>query len=183
MYCGTNKTALSSQNQISCTLLRLMEDVPFSRISISTLCREAGVSRQTFYSLFQSKENVITWTLQQSYCYDPDGQMDPDRSISPIEQICHSYTRYITDHADFLRLLAENNLPYILYTSMYDSLMNCCCFLPDAPEDRRAYTADFLSGGFSGLANSYILREEKPDPAVLEQLTLDILSDRLLENC
>ena len=66
MYCGTNKTALSSQNQISCTLLRLMEDVPFSRISISTLCREAGVSRQTFYSLFQSKENVITWTLQQS---------------------------------------------------------------------------------------------------------------------
>jgi hypothetical protein len=65
---------------------------------------------------------------------------------------------------------------------MYDSLMNCCCFLPDAPEDRRAYTADFLSGGFSGLANSYILREEKPDPAVLEQLTLDILSGRLLED-
>ena len=91
-------------------------------------------------------------------------------------------SRYITDHADFLRLLAENNLPYILYTSMYDSLMNCCCFLPDAPEDRRAYTADFLSGGFSGLANSYILREEKPDPAVLEQLTLDILSGRLLED-
>ena len=45
MYCGCNEKALTSQRAIACALLRLMEAGPYADISISQLCREAGVSR------------------------------------------------------------------------------------------------------------------------------------------
>ena len=56
MYCGTNPTALLNQRQLAKALFQLMETKPFSAISVSELCREASISRQTFYSLFDSKE-------------------------------------------------------------------------------------------------------------------------------
>ena len=60
MYCGTNPTALLNQRQLAKALFRLMEQKPFSAISVSELCRAASISRQTFYSLFDSKESVVT---------------------------------------------------------------------------------------------------------------------------
>ena len=69
MYCGNNKTALTSQRQIAEALLRLLEEQPYGGISVSAICKQADVSRQTFYSLFQSKENVITFALRNDCCY------------------------------------------------------------------------------------------------------------------
>ena len=61
MYKGSNKSALLSQKLISEALLRLLETMPFNDISVSDLCREAQVSRQTFYSLFGTKDiSLIT---------------------------------------------------------------------------------------------------------------------------
>ena len=65
MYCGTNPTALLNQRQLAKALFRLMEQKPFSAISVSELCRAASISRQTFYSLFDSKESVVTYTLTE----------------------------------------------------------------------------------------------------------------------
>ena len=49
MYCGRNKTALTSQRQIAEAMMRLIQDKPYAQISVSELCKEAGISRQTFF--------------------------------------------------------------------------------------------------------------------------------------
>ena len=72
MYCGSNPTARLSQRQLAQAMFRLLEAKPFSAITVSELCRAAAVSRQTFYSLFDSKESVITYTLTEYYCYTPE---------------------------------------------------------------------------------------------------------------
>ena len=59
MYYGTNPTALQSQKMLINALLELMEKKEFSKISIKELCSTALVSRQTFYTLFDGKEEVI----------------------------------------------------------------------------------------------------------------------------
>ena len=68
MYCGNNKTALQSQRQIAEAMMALLGQKPFSQISVSELCKIAGISRQTFYTLFTSRENVMVFTLQSRYC-------------------------------------------------------------------------------------------------------------------
>ena len=67
MYQGKNPTALQSQNLITEALLALMEEEPFQKITIKAVCAHAGVSRQTFYSLFENKEEVIGRRLDRLF--------------------------------------------------------------------------------------------------------------------
>ena len=59
MYRGNNKTAITSQEMIAEACYGLLEKKSLADIRISELCQLAKVSRQTFYSLFQSKEMGI----------------------------------------------------------------------------------------------------------------------------
>ena len=82
MYCGCNEKAIRSQQAIACALLEQMEHEPYASISISALCRAAGVSRPTFYSLFGSKDDVVSFLLRESYSYAPEKSCD---SLSEME--------------------------------------------------------------------------------------------------
>lgn len=71
MYQGSNKTACASQRQFAEALLELMAEQPFDQLTVSAICKRAGISRATFYTLFQSKENVVTYLLMQDCCDTP----------------------------------------------------------------------------------------------------------------
>ena len=169
MYCGCNPTALSSQLQISETLVRLMEKKLYSEISVSELCRESGISRQTFYTLFHAKENVVVFTLQKKACELPrEPESDPS-----LEQLCRCYSRYICANRDFLRLLIESNATHLLYDSIRESLL--CC-----PEHRGEkqwqYAADYLAGGLTGVVRRCCMDEPAPGADALYQMLHDLMS-------
>ena len=67
MYEGTNPTALRSQQEISEALVGLMDEMPWREIAIKQVCARAGLSRQTFYNLFDSKEDVLRHALRTQY--------------------------------------------------------------------------------------------------------------------
>ena len=144
MYCGCNEKAIRSQRAIARALLRQMEREPYDTISISALCREAGVSRPTFYSLFGSKDDVVSFLLRESYSYAPAKSCD---SLSELETMCLGYSRYITDQRHFLSLLVENAIGYLLYRSIFEALLGCDCFLSGRDPSSRRYAANFAAGG------------------------------------
>ena len=178
MYCGSNPTARLSQRQLAQAMFRLLAEKPFSAISVSELCRAAGVSRQTFYSLFDSRESVITYTLTEYYCYTPEPEAGA--GCGSLRQMCADYADYLLRHADFLRTLEENDLIYLLYDGYYASLLGCDCFLPDRPAEVRLYAADFVAGGFTSIARSYLRSGSATDPDLLRKLILDLFSGTLL---
>ena len=49
---------------IATALVRLSAKKPLSSISITELCREAGVSRMAFYRNFDSKEGIFAWKIE-----------------------------------------------------------------------------------------------------------------------
>ena len=108
MYEGCNKTAIASQAAIAEALIELMKDKPYSRISVSEICKRAGVSRQTFYSLFASKDNVISFILERKYCFRPQDH-ECCRSSMTLEDICRAYSQYITERRDMIVLLVRNS--------------------------------------------------------------------------
>ena len=177
MYCGSNPTARLSQEQLAQAMFRLLAEKPFSAISVSELCRAAGVSRQTFYSLFDSRESVIAFTLTEYYGYTPEA----GEGCATLRQICANYAAYLLAHADFLRTLERNDLIYLLYDGYYEALLNCGCFLAGRPQEIRAYAADFMAGGFTSIARSYLRSGGSTDPALLQSLIFDLFSGALLE--
>lgn len=152
MYCGTNKTALTSQEQIADALLRLMTEKPFVEISVSELCKEAGISRQTFYTLFSYRENVVLFTLSERHsCKTPYFRSE----TSYLRQFVESYSDYIYDNRDFLALLVENNIAYLFYNSVYDSLANCNCF-GSVSQQEKIYKANYIAGALTGIVKSFV---------------------------
>ena len=177
MYCGNNKTACASQLQIANALLALLEEKPYSEISVSELCKKAGISRQTFYSLFSSMDNVIVYLLQNHGCYAPAA---PEESASCLQALCREYCMYMIDQSDFIRTLVENHIIFLLYDSIYESLSAYPCFFEDFSPSKRSYVANFLAGGFTSIAKNYVMEGQSADVEFLTSICLDLFEGRLL---
>ena len=158
MYCGSNKIALASQRQIADTLSALMQELPFREISISRICQASGISRQTFYSLFSSKENVIVFQLKSLSCQAEAADEDCSEDACEEEglpNLCARYSRFICENAELFRLLQENGILYLLYDSIYETFSCCSCCHASSSADR-IYRAHFLAGSITGIVRAYI---------------------------
>ena len=94
--------------------------------------------------------------------------------------MCAEYGDYLRSHADFLRTLVDNDLIYLLYDSLYDTLLDCDCFLSDMSAEVRAYAADFTAGGFTSIARAYLRAGAQTEPRLLEELIVGLFNGSLL---
>ena len=169
MYKGSNKSALLSQKLISEALLRLLETMPFNDISVSDLCREAQVSRQTFYSLFGKKESVIAYVLKWKCCYQPEDNNKSCRS-AVFRDFCKGYSEYIISRRNILEILVRNDMMHCLYDVQYESFMDCDHFIRGVTGEERTYLVDFIASGMNSIAKNYVLMGCRDDQASLEQV-------------
>ena len=180
MYCGTNKTALQSQKQIADAMIFLLRKKPFAQITISELCRAAGISRQTFYSLFSDRGDVMVFTLQAQYCEELEVEV-PENSAGrdqTLRWLCHSCSTYILRNRALIRLLVENHIDYMLYDSFYEAMDRCDCFLRDVDLCTRSYAASFLAGGVTSVARRYAEEGCSSSERQLEELLERLFSGR-----
>lgn len=117
MYQGKNPTALQSQNLITEALLALMEEEPFQKITIKAVCAHAGVSRQTFYSLFENKEEVIGRRLDQLFEEYRKRFIEEKRAYT-IRSLCDSIMECFVEQKKLLSLLVENHLDTLARESL-----------------------------------------------------------------
>jgi AcrR family transcriptional regulator len=179
LYCGSNKTALASQEQIADAFVSLLREKPYNSISICQICRKAGISRQTFYSLFASKENIVAYELERRHGFTPGITCSGNEMT--LEQLCREYSCYIREKRDFLELLAQNGIFYQLHDCLYQSFMNCSCFLSSQSEERRAYASEFIAGGLSGAARIYIEKGQQDGGSSLEETLILLFSGKFLD--
>lgn len=175
MYQGDNKTALCSQKAIADALVCLLDGKPYSEITVSELCQQSGISRQTFYALFQTKENVLRFKMLNDYAY-PEGIMPPP-DWSAAQYLAHTFTVYTQANLDFLRLLVRNDLLYLYYDSCTQWLLeHQMPFLSALAPGRERYLAIFIGGTVSGAVNAYVT---EPIPAdQLERWICGVLDGR-----
>lgn len=64
--CPTEKGA-AQQQLLEDTLFAMMQEMPYADISVRGLCEQAGVSRKTFYRLFERKEDVLAALIDHVY--------------------------------------------------------------------------------------------------------------------
>jgi AcrR family transcriptional regulator len=183
MYCGRNKTALTSQRQIAEAMMRLIQDKPYAQISVSELCKEAGISRQTFYSLFTSRENVMVFTLQSSACCAADFEEEPERTCrqESLRDLCRGYSHYLVANRDLIRILVENQIDHLLYDSFFEVLNRSDCVFSGAEPCLRRYASSFYAGGVSSVARQYAQDGCSASEEHLEQLLMQLFTGSLFK--
>lgn len=173
VYRGDNPSAVRSQEAIADALGKLMEERGFADVTVSELCARAGVSRQTFYKLFGSKEAVVLYLLEHAPAAGrPE---DPDRPV-PLEESCVRFARYVCSNYAELRMLVDNGLSDVLEAMMRDALAGCTQSLLGLPDEEREMAACYTSAGLTALARCYIARHEECDLAALARMAHKVMS-------
>lgn len=112
MYEGSNPSALRSQNELANALLRLMSRESFSQITITMMSQEAQISRQTFYQLFKSKEDVVRHLIMREYSTFESEMVK--RATLTLQQFAELTFAFFDERRAFIELLVRNNLQPLL---------------------------------------------------------------------
>lgn len=112
--CITEKAALQ-QRRIEERLLAVMQDKPFAEITVSSLCEQTGLSRKTFYRLFESKQDVldslIDRVIRDYVRYSlPQQAMVPGVSVELL-----GFYHYWKNQKALLDVLSKNSISTVLY--------------------------------------------------------------------
>ncbi len=177
MYQGCNKTALCSQKNIAESFITLLHEKEYSRISISEICQRAGVSRQTFYSLFESKENIVSFVLTKHHEFSPTRECNCSGAPT-LKQLSEGYCNYIVSKKDILELLVKNNIIYMMQCCLYNSFTGCTEVQTIDDPILHEITADFIAGGLTSIAKHYCLHKDSISEDKLKDIIYNLFSGK-----
>ena len=112
MYDGNNPKALLSIKLITEGFLKELQKKPYDQINVRDLCRTADVSRQTFYNIFQTKEDVLRKCINN--IFDAIAARRSATGFPDAKQSIHIFVETFYENRMFMDLLIRDHLEMIL---------------------------------------------------------------------
>ena len=134
--CVSEKSA-AQQQKFEAAMLELMKDRLFEEISVSELCRYTGLSRKTFYRLYEAKADVIYAMIDHALL--DAGRFQPDKTVGPGG--LHRFLAYWRTQRNLLDMLKKNQISALLSQQAVIFIME------EAPEIARCFGADDTPNG------------------------------------
>lgn len=150
MYIGNNPSALRSQQELSQALLSLMQQYTFQEVTITMICQEAQLSRQTFYQMFTSKEDAIRFLIRASY-EQFENELRQYGKLT-VAQLAEYTFLFFDRNRDFVTLLLHNHLHFLLlegFQSVLPHVVTMSLNSSEAIQDQAVLS--FLSGGLCSM--------------------------------
>lgn len=180
---SNNPSAIRSKNEITTALLHLMEQYPYSDITVKQIVLESGIAHKTFYRNFDSKNDVLDAYINRimidyveqlknlKNCKMPD-------ILDVIFALCQEYQT-------LLILLYNNNLSHIL-------LNKWNTFIPEVHEEivttdkpfyqkcntvNVSYILAFNIGSIWNIITKWIANDMKETPEEIKDTIVAYLKD------
>lgn len=143
-YSGTNPTAKQSKELLANALAQLLQSKKFTQISIKEICETAQTSRQTFYNLFDNKDDILRYYLEATLktMFAPLWQ----RADHSPDHLINTIVRYVTVNRVFLRLLVENSLQALFFDAIQTGIT---ALTADESISYPEYRKAFIAGGMT----------------------------------
>lgn len=159
-------------------LLRLLRRKPLPEITVSELCREAGLNRATFYRHYSVPKDVLTeveTTLLSEFRRQMQMAEGSEDMAHHLEELCE----YLWHHAEEFRLLFRSHSDED-FIALLDALL--AGGIPDPGQrwekfdetDRRLLTAYFGGGGYF-LVKYWLLENVQKTPHEIAHLMMAVL--------
>lgn len=136
--------AQRSAQLIAGSVLHLAEKKPLAEISIAEIQRVSGVSRSTFYRLFDTPLDVITWHVEKLFqTWSAEITGTPAKKNVPL-----AFMQLMMKNATLLEILAQNDQLALLARShrhYFQDVLTVFDFPADLEPIEKEYLIDFLS--------------------------------------
>lgn len=126
MYQGNNPIAIRSMEWIAESLIQLLNEKTFESITIKDIYTRADLSRQTFYNLFDSKEDALRFYLRTLYL--PFLQWLQEKENVELEDATGNLILILEKNKHIISILMENQLEIMLIECTnyaVDALADC----------------------------------------------------------
>ena len=124
---------------------RRYKDITIKDITIKDICREADLSRQTFYQIFDSKEEVIEYQFIRLFSVFRD-ECGYFENLS-LRQLCCRFSAFFQDHSDLIGVMITNNMSYMLEKQFEHYLPQIDLFRDiNRTEEYPDYSVSFIAG-------------------------------------
>lgn len=154
----------ASKEKIVGAVVVMLDKTPFEDLSISSICRKAGVSRQTFYRIYDSKEDVMLEHLDDLL----SRIADDDSVVSDRNALFKKLGELFASERAFLERLFSAGLDsYVM--ARFESLLRELG-KSARPGGQTDYLETFLAGGVFYVMRKWLLVSTAPDPSDITAL-------------
>ena len=170
-------------------LIEILKTKPFEFITVSEICKKAGVNRSTFYLHYENTKDLLEETVKKMsgdfvLYFIPDGKISPiDFDNVPREKLFFITEKYLMPYLSyfkenrkiFLTLLENRELFGFeeIYKKLYDNIFNPILNRFRYPEGERKYVMAFYLNGINSIITEWI----KDDCAKPEEEIIKIIND------
>lgn len=106
----TNPAALRSRKALAEALVNLLTEHPLKDITVEDITTSAGLSRQTFYTNFSQKEDILEHSLNELFLMFTGGIQKPPDTVGELLTL---YFQFWCEHRKFLSVLFNNQLSHL----------------------------------------------------------------------
>ena len=179
--CTTEKTA-QQQNTFEQVFLQMMLESNYDDITISDLCRRAGLSRKIFYRLFERKADVL-YALIDHTLLDAEGFV-PDESVGSGN--LHKFFAYWKTQKDLLDVLQKHHNSTLLTDRAIRHILHegsnyMHCFGADMGKFGFETMVYYITGIFS-LVLTWHSQGYSHSIDAMSNLLMDLLSNAAIKN-
>ena len=171
-----NPSALRSKKEITDALVRLMEQYPYSEITVKQIVLEAGLVRKTFYRNFTSKDDVLD-SLLDAFILEYTTELYATRNKSWLQVIFE----FCVKHKHIAMLLDKNDMMYLVLKKLNAVLpmrhdeANALGIIPEEFFGNldMTYIIPFNTGAMWNVIYTWIHRGMKDDPKQIVSVLRD----------
>jgi AcrR family transcriptional regulator len=170
-----NCQAIESRKRIIDALLSLLKKYSYKDITITQICHEAQIVRQTYYRNFDVKDDIIAFHLDnmiQVY-YDNYYQADD------VHTQLNNFFSYMLKNRDFLFLASKNKLFYMIDEAISKHITKFICFQPSksfAKPQYEKYVIGFIASTICSLLSLWEENRFIETPEMMSELAQRFLA-------
>lgn len=117
LHMSNNEANLITRESIRTALLQLMDSVAFEKITVSELVRKAGVSRQSFYRNYKTKEDVIM-EIEKKILDDFKQSLDDPIYQSNLRMWIYDFFKMVRENRNLVTVLIRAGLSNVLLSEV-----------------------------------------------------------------
>lgn len=99
-----------TKKALAMAMKELMEQIPFSKISVSDICEKCGMNRKSFYYHFKDKYDLVNWILMWNFSGCPCRDYNlPNWSWRFLEDSCQYFYENQSFYRKALQIEGQNS--------------------------------------------------------------------------
>lgn len=143
----------------------LMESTPYQKISITDICKKAGVSRNAFYRNYPKKDAIMRYYLFK-ITEDYRKKLRDTRTEIIAYDMFYELLVHMKKHKKLINTLLSADLSYLLIDTIFLAFRDCF-----QNEDNN-YKECHFAGGFYALCMHWLYNDEKRPASEVAELIL-----------